>query len=429
MNAIENAIDALRAGRPVLVTDAADRENEGDVILAADRVSTEWTAWTVRNTSGLLCAPMTGERADMLELPSMVTTNEDPKATAYTVTVDAAEGVTTGISAADRALTLRMLAGAASGPRDFTRPGHVLPLRARPGGVLERPGHTEAAVDLCTLADVAPVGVIAELVADDGSMMRYPQVAAMGSRMGLPVLTIEELVNYRRIHDADRWSVAPRVRRAAETVLPTPTGELRAIGYRDTETGAEHIALVSTGMSGNGLDQRAPLVRVHSECLTGEAFSSQRCECGPQLDAAIERISYDGGVVVYLRGHEGRGIGLLKKLAAYRLQDQGLDTVEANLELDEPVDGREYGAAAAILADLGIDQARVMTNNPDKVRGLTDCGIEVTQRVPLIVGVMPANVRYLDAKRQRLGHLLGTTSGSGFDVTQTGDFSVGSRAN
>ena len=429
MNAIENAIDALRAGRPVLVTDAADRENEGDVILAADRVSTEWTAWTVRNTSGLLCAPMTGERADMLELPSMVTNNEDPKATAYTVTVDAAEGVTTGISAADRALTLRMLAGAASGPRDFTRPGHVLPLRARPGGVLERPGHTEAAVDLCTLADVAPVGVIAELVADDGSMMRYPQVAAMGSRMGLPVLTIEELVNYRRIHDADRWSVAPRVRRAAETVLPTPTGELRAIGYRDTETGAEHIALVSTGMSGNGLDQRAPLVRVHSECLTGEAFSSQRCECGPQLDAAIERISYDGGVVVYLRGHEGRGIGLLKKLAAYRLQDQGLDTVEANLELDEPVDGREYGTAAAIPADLGIERARVMTNNPDKVRGLTDCGIEVTQRVPLIVGVMPANVRYLDAKRQRLGHLLGTTSGSGFDVTQTGDFSVGSRAN
>lgn len=269
--------------------------------------------------------------------------------------------------------------------------------------------------------------MIAELVADDGSMMRYPQVAAMGSRMGLPVLTIEELVNYRRIHDADRWSVAPRVRRAAETVLPTPTGELRAIGYRDTETGAEHIALVSTGMSGNGLDQRAPLVRVHSECLTGEAFSSQRCECGPQLDAAIERISYDGGVVVYLHGHEGRGIGLLKKLAAYRLQDQGLDIVEANLELDEPVDGREYGTAAAILADLGIDQARVMTNNPDKVRGLTDCGIEITQRVPLIVGVMPANVRYLDAKRQRLGHLLGTTSGSGFDLTQTGDFSVGSR--
>lgn len=429
MSAIENAIDALRAGRPVLVTDAADRENEGDVILAADRVSTEWTAWTVRYTSGLLCAPMAGERADMLELPSMVTNNEDPKATAYTVTVDAAEGVTTGISAADRALTLRMLAGAASGPRDFTRPGHVLPLRARPGGVLERPGHTEAAVDLCTLADVAPVGVIAELVADDGSMMRYPQVAAMGSRMGLPVLTIEELVNYRRVHDADRWSVAPRVRRGAETVLPTPTGELRAIGYRDTETGAEHVALVSAGITGVGLDQRAPLVRVHSECLTGEAFSSQRCECGPQLDAAIERISYDGGVVVYLRGHEGRGIGLLQKLAAYRLQDQGLDTVEANLELDEPVDGREYGSAAAILADLGIERARVMTNNPDKVRGLTDSGIEVAQRVPLIVGVMPANVRYLDAKRRRLGHLLGTMAGSGFDMSQTGDFSVGSRAN
>ncbi|MBD0860668.1 3,4-dihydroxy-2-butanone-4-phosphate synthase [Gordonia sp. zg691] len=410
MNAVENAIDALRAGRPVLVTDAADRENEGDVILAADRVTTEWTAWTVRNTSGLLCAPMTGERADMLELPAMVIDNEDPKGTAYTVTVDAAEGVTTGISAADRAHTLRMLAAAASGPRDFTRPGHVLPLRARPGGVLERPGHTEAAVDLCALADIAPVGVIAELVADDGSMMRYPQVAALGSRMGLPVLTIEELVNYRRMHDAQSWSVAPRVRRGAETVLPTPAGELRAIGYRDTETGAEHIALISDPIGDRSLHKDSVLVRVHSECLTGEAFSSQRCECGPQLDAALERIGNEGGVLVYLRGHEGRGIGLLQKLAAYRLQDQGLDTVEANLELDEPVDGREYGAAAAILTDLGIQRARVMTNNPDKVRGLTDAGIEVTERVSLVVGVTSSNVRYLDAKRQRLGHFLGNAT-------------------
>ncbi|MCG7633546.1 MULTISPECIES: 3,4-dihydroxy-2-butanone-4-phosphate synthase [Gordonia] len=410
MNAIENAVDALRAGRPVLVTDAADRENEGDVILAADRVTTEWTAWTVRNTSGLLCAPMTSERADMLELPPMVTNNEDPKTTAYAVSVDAAQGVSTGISAADRARTLRTLAAASTGPRDLTRPGHILPLRARPGGVLERPGHTEAAVDLCALADIAPVGVIAELVADDGSMMRYPQVADMGSRMGLPVLTIEELTNYRRVHDARRWTTAPRVRRGAETVLPTPTGDFRAIGYLDTETGAEHIALVSDGISGTGPADDPVLVRVHSECLTGESFASQRCECGPQLDAALERVSRDGGVVVYLRGHEGRGIGLLKKLAAYRLQDQGFDTVEANIELDEPVDAREYGAAAAILTDLGVTRARLMTNNPDKVRGLTSAGVEVTARVPLVVGVMPANVRYLDAKRHRLGHLMGSVS-------------------
>ncbi|MFW0786048.1 GTP cyclohydrolase II [Gordonia sp. CPCC 206044] len=409
MGSVEQAIEALRAGRPVLVTDAADRENEGDVILAADRVTTEWTAWTVRNTSGLLCAPMAADRADALELPAMVAHNEDPKTTAYTVTVDAAQGVSTGISAADRAHTMRVLASSDAGPRDFTRPGHVLPLRARPGGVLERPGHTEAAVDLCILADVAPVGVIAELVADDGSMMRYPQVASLGSRMGLPVLTIEELANYRREHDPARWSVPPRVRRGAETVLPTSVGDLRAIGYRDTETGAEHVALVC-----GDLRERAPLVRVHSECLTGEAFGSQRCECGPQLDAALERISRDGGVLVYLRGHEGRGIGLLKKLAAYRLQDNGMDTVDANIELDEPVDAREYGAAAAILQDLGVDQVRVMTNNPDKIRGLHDAGIDVVERVPLVAGIVPSNVRYLDAKRRRMGHLLGSPPGEVF---------------
>ncbi|MFI5717847.1 GTP cyclohydrolase II [Nocardia sp. NPDC051750] len=411
MTALDAALAALRAGRPVLVTDAADRENEGDVILAADRVSTEWVAWTVRNTSGLLCAPMTAERADTLELPAMVTRNEDPKATAYTVTVDAAQGVSTGISADDRGHTLRLLGSAAAGPADFTRPGHVLPLRARPGGVLERPGHTEAAVDLCTLAGVAPVGVIAELVADDGSMMRYPEVAALGSRMGLPVLTIEELADYRRHHDPERRQVAPRVRRGAETVLPTPAGELRAIGYRDTETGAEHIALLA-----GEVHRSAPLVRVHSECLTGEAFHSRRCDCGPQLDTALERIRRDGGVVVYLRGHEGRGIGLLKKLAAYRLQDSGLDTVEANIELDEPIDGREYGAAAAILRDLGIDRARLLTNNPDKVRGLHAAGIDIAERIPLVAGAVAANVRYLDAKRRRMGHLLDLPAAGEFDL-------------
>ncbi|MGW5381439.1 GTP cyclohydrolase II [Nocardia sp. NPDC003963] len=411
MSVFDAAVCALRAGRPVLVTDAADRENEGDVVLAADRAGTEWIAWTVRNTSGLLCAPMTAQRADVLELPAMVVRNEDPKSTAYTVTVDAARGVSTGISAADRARTLRLLAAAEAGPADFTRPGHVLPLRARPGGVLERPGHTEAAVDLCTLAGLPAVGVIAELVADDGSMMRYPQVAALGTRMGLPVLTIAELAEYRRRHDPDRWEVSPRVRRGAETVLPTPSGELRAIGYRDTETGAEHIALLCGEVS-----RGAPLVRVHSECLTGEAFHSRRCECGPQLDAALDRIRRAGGVLVYLRGHEGRGIGLLQKLAAYRLQDRGLDTVEANIELGEPVDGREYGAAAAILRDLGIDRVRVLTNNPDKVRGLQTAGIDIAERIPLVAGVAVSNMRYLDAKRQRMGHLLDGTAAGEFDL-------------
>lgn len=297
------------------------------------------------------------------------------------MTVDAARGVSTGISAADRATTLRVLADPTATARDLIRPGHILPLRARPGGVLERPGHTEAAVDLCALAGLPQVGVIAELVADDGSMMRMPGIEDLGARHDLPVLTVAELINYRAAHPLPATVVpAGRVIRADETVMPTRFGTFRAVGYLDRHTGAEHLAL----LAGDPVD--GALVRVHSECLTGESFASQRCECGPQLDAALERLAHEGGVLVYLRGHEGRGIGLLKKLAAYRLQDGGLDTVQANLELDEPADGREYGGAAAILHDLGVRSVRLLTNNPAKISGLEANGIVVSGRVPLHVG-------------------------------------------
>ncbi len=396
----------MRAGRPVLVTDDADRENEGDVIIPAHDVTAEWIGWTVRHTSGLLCAPLTGARADALELRAMVADNQDPKQTAYTVTVDAAHGISTGISAADRATTLRTLAAPATTAHDLIRPGHVLPLRARPGGVLERPGHTEAAVDLCTLAGLPPVGVIAELVADDGSMLRMPGIEALGAQYDLPVLTVAELIAYRTTHPTRAPAAMPqRVIRVDESAMPTRFGTFRAIGYADQHTGAEHIALVSPGELG-----RPALVRVHSECLTGESFASLRCECGPQLDAALRQIARAGGAVVYLRGHEGRGIGLLKKLAAYRLQDVGFDTVQANLELDEPADGREYGAAAAILHDLGVDAVRLLTNNPAKIAGLEEFGISVVERLALHAGVTSANVRYLEAKRVHMGHLLPTAA-------------------
>ncbi|MFI7123099.1 3,4-dihydroxy-2-butanone-4-phosphate synthase [Amycolatopsis sp. NPDC049868] len=398
MDRVTMALAALREGRPVLVTDAADRENEGDVVLAAHVATAHWIAWTVRHSSGLLCAPITPGRAAQLRLPSMVDHNEDPRGTAYTVTVDAKTGVTTGISAADRARTLRLLADPAATGADFVRPGHVLPLRARAGGVLERPGHTEAAVDLCRLAGVPPVGVIAELVNDDGSMLRGPGVEALARRAGLPTLTIAELIAHRRKNPLPGTD-EPRVVRTAETVLPTRYGRFRALGYLDLRTGAEHIALV------RGESRDTATVRVHSECVTGEALGSQRCDCGPQLDAALECISRDGGVLIYLRGHEGRAIGLGKKLAAYGLQDGGLDTVDANLRLDAPVDAREYGAAAAILHDLGATCVRLLTNNPDKVRDLRAHEVAVVQRLPLTVGATPVNLRYLRTKEQRMGHL------------------------
>ena len=391
---VEDALAALRAGRPVLVTDAADREDEGDVVLAAETATAEWMGWTIRHTSGFVCAPMADARADALALPLMVADNADPLRTAYTVTVDAARGVTTGISAADRAHTVRTLADPGSGPGDLTRPGHVVPLRAKPGGVLERPGHTEAAVDLCRLAGLQPVGAIGELVRDDGSMMRLPEVLELGARHGLPVLSIEQLVAWREVHD--------RVTRLVETTLPTRHGVFTVLGYRDLLTGHEHVALVSP----RGLAGDLPVVRLHSECLTGDAFGSQRCDCGPQLELALARVAAEGGVVVYLRGHEGRGVGLLDKLRAYALQDQGLDTVDAQTALGLPVDRREYAAGAAVLGDLGVRAVRLLTGNPLKVAGLRQHGIDVAAVEPLTTVPTLANAGYLRTKRDRLGHRL-----------------------
>lgn len=428
LGTVEEALAEIRAGRPVLVADSPDRENEADVVFAAQGVSAEWVAWTIRHSSGYLCAPMPAARADALELPLMVPHSQDPRRTAYTVTVDAATGVTTGISAQDRARTLRVLADPASGAVDLIRPGHVLPLRAVPGGVLHRAGHTEAAVDLVRLAGMGEVGGIAELVRDDGSMMRLGDAAALAERDGLVLLTIADLVAWRVEHDpapaevpdaADRELLARRVHRTAEADLPTAYGRFRVIGYRDLRTGAEHVALVPAGgtrpggpgagaASAVGPGGAVPVVRVHSECLTGDAFGSLRCDCGPQLQAAMGRVAAEGGAVVYLRGHEGRGIGLLAKIGAYELQDAGLDTVQANLELGWPVDRREYGAAAAILADLGLARVRLLTNNPAKVTGLVASGIDVAGTERIEVGHGEHNRAYLVTKKVAMGHLLDT---------------------
>lgn len=416
---VEQALAELRAGRPVLVADSEDRENEADVVLAAQTATTEWVAWTIRHSSGYLCAPMTAARADALDLPLMVPHSQDPRRTAYTVTVDAAEGITTGISAADRTRTIQVLADPSATAADLIRPGHVLPLRAIPGGVLHRAGHTEAAVDLCRLAGLEEVAAIAELVHDDGSMMRLPAAIELAERDGLVVITIAQLIAWRREHgDLPELAPAdddalPRVERTGQAALPTKHGQLRIHGFRDLRTGAAHAALVSQVAW-----QGAPLVRVHSECLTGDAFGSLRCDCGPQLDGAIARVAREGGVVVYLRGHEGRGIGLLGKIDAYALQDAGRDTIDANLELGWPVDRREYGAAAAILRELGIDRVRLMTNNPAKVAGLQASGVQVLETAPLQVGRSPENETYLRTKAERMGHWIDMTASSGASSTE-----------
>ena len=391
---VEESLEALRRGRPVLVTDDEGRENEGDVVLAAETLTEEWMAWTIRHTSGFVCAPMPGAWADRLGLPLMVAANADPLRTAYTVTVDASRGVTTGISAADRAHTIRTLARPDAEAADLIRPGHVLPLRARNGGVLTRPGHTEAAVDLCRLAGLAPVAAIGELVRDDGAMMRLPDVLVLAADEQLPVLTIEQLIAWREVHD--------RVERTVQTTLTTDEGLFTVAGYRDLLTGDQHIALVSP----LGLGGPSPLVRLHSECLTGDTFGSQRCDCGPQLSLAMQRVAVEGGVVVYLRGQEGRGVGLLNKLQAYALQDQGFDTVDAQTELGLPIDAREYTAGAAILTDLGVGSLRLLTNNPLKVNALRRSGITVTSVEPISIAPVETNAGYLRTKRDRMGHTL-----------------------
>ena len=409
LTSIPAALEALRAGRPVIVADNESRENEGDVILAAQSATQEWLAWTIRNTSGFICAPMTNEIADRLQLPLMVVDNEDPLGTAYTISVDAADRLSTGISAADRAHTLRVLADVTSTPMSLHRQGHIIPLRAADGGVRERAGHTEATVDLLKLAGLVPVGAIGEIVADDGEMMRLPGLIALGETMDIPVITIAALIDYlQQWHcDAEVPVVVDipetsRVIFEVETTVPTAHGTFRFRAYRDRMTGADHLAVIS------GTPSDGTLIRVHSECLTGEVFHSGKCECGPQLDAALDLIDEQGGIVIYMRGHEGRGIGLINKLKAYRLQEDGLDTLDANLALGFPADGRDYSAAVAILDDLGISKVRAITNNPEKLRQLEERGITIVERVPLVVGVGEFNEAYLEAKRDRMGHAIPT---------------------
>lgn len=396
---------ALRAGKVVLVADDEGRENEGDAIASAELATKESIAWIVKNSSGLLCAPMPRNIADRLNLPIMIERSQDTRKTAYTLTVDAAVGVTTGISASDRATTLRALANPASVPSDLIRPGHVLPLRAVDGGVLVRAGHTEAAVDLMRMAGLSPVGVIAEIVADDGDMMRMPGLLELGERENIPVTTIAAMIDWLNAfpleETPDEELDAHRIAFEVETTVPTEFGTFRMRGYRDHATGADHIAIVSGTPAAENV-----LVRVHSECVTGEALHSLKCECGPQLNEALRTINSEGGVVLYLRGHEGRGIGLVNKFKAYKLQETGLDTVDANLALGLPADARDYTAAARILDDMGIHSVRLLSNNPEKQRQLEDHGITINALVPLVVGVGEFNTEYLGVKRDRMGHRL-----------------------
>ncbi|WP_199432055.1 bifunctional 3,4-dihydroxy-2-butanone-4-phosphate synthase/GTP cyclohydrolase II [Qaidamihabitans albus] len=396
---VQQAIAALAGGRMVVVLDDADRENEGDLIVGAGTVTAEQVAFIVRHTTGIVCAPMPGDRADTLRLSQMVADNTDSQATAFTVTVDHRDAGT-GVSAADRACTLRSLADPGTRPEDLRRPGHVFPLRARDGGVLVRAGHTEAAVDLLTLAGQPPVGVIGEIVAPDGSMARGERLHAFAAEHGLPVLTIADLVRYRR-------STERLIEHMATAALPTVFGEFRAVAYRSTLDGTEHLALVRGDVTAADRAESGVLVRVHSECLTGDIVGSLRCDCGSQLEQAMAEIAREGcGVVVYLRGHEGRGIGLAHKIRAYALQEQGFDTVDANLRQGLPVDSRTYGVGAQILADLGVRRLRLITNNPAKYRGLGGHGLEIIGRIGLPTAANPHNVRYLRTKQGRLGHQL-----------------------
>jgi 3,4-dihydroxy 2-butanone 4-phosphate synthase/GTP cyclohydrolase II len=391
---IEQAVADIAAGRAVIVVDDADRENEGDLIFAAEKANRDLLGFTIRHGSGVICVPMPGERCDRLQLPPMHHVNQDRKGTAYTVSVDARAGVTTGISAADRTHTIRVLADPAATPDDLSRPGHVFPLRAKEGGVLRRPGHTEAAVDLARLAGLRPVGVVCEIVNDDGSMARLPRLTEFAREHGLTLISIADLIAYRRQHER-------QVEPVAEARIPTRNGDFRAVGYRSLVDDREHVALVR-GEIGDGEDV---LVRVHSECLTGDVFGSLRCDCGPQLSAALAAVAAeDRGVVLYVRGHEGRGIGLLHKLQAYQLQDTGADTVDANLELGLPADARDYGTGAQILVDLGVRSMRLLSNNPAKRAGLEGYGLQIVGRVPLPVQANPENLRYLTTKRDRMGH-------------------------
>lgn len=395
LDSVEEAIAAIARGEAVVVVDDEGRENEGDLIFAADKVTPELVAFMVRYTSGYICVAMTNERADALNLPPMVALNQDARATAYTVTVDANTG-STGISAQARAETIRRLADPAAGVGDFTRPGHVVPLRARPGGVLARDGHTEATVDLARMAGLRPVGALCEIVSEQNpaDMARAPELRDFADKHGLVMVSIEQLIEYRRKNES-------QVERVTSAQLPTEFGPFTSYGYRQIINGQEHVALVV----GDVNKARDVLVRVHSECLTGDVFASTRCDCGQQLHQSMRMVQEAGaGVIVYVRGHEGRGIGLLNKLQAYRLQDQGLDTVDANLEQGLPADAREYSVAGHILADLGIDSFRLLTNNPLKIAAMSGYGPRVEGRVRVEVVPSHDNISYLRTKRDRMGH-------------------------
>lgn len=393
---IEEAIAEIAAGRMLIVVDDEDRENEGDFVMAAGKATPDLVNFMATHGRGLICMPLTGERLDELEIPPMTQENTSEQGTAFHVSIGAKGRITTGISAADRAATIAAAIDPASKPEDISRPGHVFPLRARPGGVLERSGHTEAAVDLARLAGEYPAGVICEIMNPDGTMARRPQLEAVASEHGLMMVTVEDLIRYRRRTER-------LVERVTAVELPTEYGEFTAYGYRSLLDGSVHVALVVGDVAG----AEDVLVRVHSECLTGDVFHSLRCDCGEQLAEAMRRVQAEGrGVVLYLVGHEGRGIGLANKLLAYKLQEEGADTVEANEALGFPADMRDYGIGAQILVDLGLTTVRLLTNNPKKLVGLEGYGLHVTEQVPLQVACGPENIRYLTTKKDKLAHRL-----------------------
>jgi 3,4-dihydroxy 2-butanone 4-phosphate synthase/GTP cyclohydrolase II len=393
---IPEAVEAIARGEIVVVVDDEDRENEGDLIMAAEFATPDKIAFFVRHTSGVICVPLTGERLDELDVPLMVRDNTEVQRTAFTYSVDYRHGTTTGISAADRSATIRALIDPRTRPADIARPGHIFPLRYAEGGVLKRAGHTEAAVDLARMAGLAPAGVLCEIVREDGEMARVPDLLEFCADHGLLLISIADLIRYRRQNEK-------LVRRVSEARIPTQWGDFTCYVYESVLDGEQHVAMVKGAVQGTG----DVLVRVHSECLTGDVFGSLRCDCGIQMDAAMSRIADEGhGVLVYLRGHEGRGIGIGHKIRAYSLQDAGRDTVDANLELGLPIDSREYGIGSQILVDLGITTMRLMTNNPSKYGGLEGFGLQIVDRVPIQVTPNPENLAYLRTKRERMGHLI-----------------------
>jgi len=393
---VEDAIEQIRAGRMVVVVDDEDRENEGDLIFAAEKVTTELVSFMVKHCSGIICVPLEGERLEDLHLPLMISQNSDAMGTAFTISVDAREDTTTGISASDRATTIRTLIDPATKASDLARPGHIFPLRYVEGGVLRRAGHTEASIDLARLAGCYPAGVLCEVVNEDGTMARLPDLERFAVEHDLVLISIADLISYRRKSEV-------LVKRVSEARIPTAYGDFRTIAYESFD-GRMHVALVKGDPEG----KKDVLVRVHSECFTGDVVGSIRCDCGVQLNESMRRIDQEGeGIVVYIRGHEGRGIGLRHKLEAYALQDGGLDTVEANVELGFSPDVRDYGVGAQILADLGVTTMRLLTNNPTKRAGLEGYGLTIVERVPLHAETNPENLRYLETKRDKLGHLLG----------------------